>query len=187
MKNILIIGGAGYVGTMLSDHLSNHYNITVFDLFIYGDHLNNNKIKKIKGDIRDIDLLKKVIKDFDVIIHLACISNDASFQLDEKLSTSVNMDAFEPMVIAAKRSGIKRFVYASSSSVYGVSDEPNVTEAHPLVPLTLYNKYKGLSDNPLKRISNFKGVSVGRYRRYPHIRIQVLNLRIIKSLCEPNI
>jgi nucleoside-diphosphate-sugar epimerase len=66
--------------------------------------------------------------------------------LDERLSTSVNMDAFEPMVIAAKRAGVKRFVYASSSSVYGVSDKPDVTEDHPLVPLTLYNKYKGLCE-----------------------------------------
>jgi nucleoside-diphosphate-sugar epimerase len=81
-----------------------------------------------------------------VVINLACISNDASFELDEKLSTSINLDAFEPMVVAAKQAGVKRFVYASSSSVYGVSDAPDVTEDHPLVPLTLYNKYKGLCE-----------------------------------------
>jgi len=83
-------------------------------------------------------------------VSLACISNDASFELDEKLSTSINMDAFEPMVAAAKAAGVKRFVYASASSVYGVSDQPDVREDHPLVPLTLYNKYKGLCEPILK-------------------------------------
>ena len=93
-------------------------------------------------------------------MHLACISNDASFELDEKLSTSINLDAFEPMVIAAKTSGIKRFIYASTSSVYGVSDKKNVTEDHPLVPLTLYNKYKGLCEPLLLNhtSNNFEGV-----------------------------
>src|SRR3546814_6885663 len=82
----------------------------------------------------------------DAFVSLACISNDASFELDETLSTSINMDAFEPMVRAAKQAGVKRFIYASSSSVYGVSDQPDVTENHPLLPLTLYNKYKGLCE-----------------------------------------
>ena len=90
----------------------------------------------IKGDIRDTPKLAEALKGVDTVIHLACISNDASFELDKKLSTSINLDAFEPMVIAARKAGVKRFVYASSSSVYGVSDAPDVTENHPLVPLT---------------------------------------------------
>jgi nucleoside-diphosphate-sugar epimerase len=80
------------------------------------------------------------------VLHLACISNDASFELDEKLSETINYDCFEPMVVAAKAAGVKRFVYCSSSSVYGVSDSPDVTEDHPLVPLTLYNKFKGMCE-----------------------------------------
>ena len=89
------------------------------------------------------------------------ISNDASFELDENLSTSINMNAFEPMVFAAKNAGVKRFIYASSSSVYGVSKEKNVTEDHPLVPLTLYNKYKGLCEPILERYCDdtFTGVT----------------------------
>src|SRR3546814_11705011 len=82
----------------------------------------------------------------DAFVSLACISNDASFELDETLSTSINMDAFEPMVRAAKQAGVKRFIYASSSSVYGVSDQPAVSEKHPPIQLTPYNKYKGLSE-----------------------------------------
>src|SRR5207342_2786487 len=112
------------------------------------------------GDIRDTAKLSESLKGIEVVINLACISNDASFELDEKLSTSVNMDAFEPMVVAAKKAGVKRFVYASSSSVYGVSDKPDVTEDHPLVPLTLYNRYKGLCEPLLKKHADdsFTGV-----------------------------
>jgi nucleoside-diphosphate-sugar epimerase len=94
------------------------------------------------------------------VLHLACISNDASFELDEMLSTSVNLDSFEPVVIAAKKAGVKRFVFASSSSVYGVSDSPDVTEDHPLVPLTLYNKYKGMCEPLLLKHTDEKFVGV---------------------------
>ena len=101
----------------------------------------NKNLNIIKGDIRTKKLFN-ALKNHDAVISLACISNDASFVLDEKLSTSVNLDAFEPMVKAAKKAEVNRFIYASSSSVYGVSEKKNVTEDHPLVPLTLYNKYK---------------------------------------------
>ena len=96
------------------------------------------------------------------MLHLACISNDASFELDENLSTSINYDCFEPMVIAAKKAGVKRFVYCSSSSVYGVSDSPDVTEDHPLVPLTLYNKFKGMCEPLLwkHKADDFTGVVI---------------------------
>lgn len=149
-NKILVTGGAGYCGSLLVPQLlENGYEVTVFDKMYYGSSflpLNNPMLQLVEGDVRDIDALKKALDHQDAVLHLACISNDASFVLDESLSTSVNMDAFEPLVIASKEAGVKRFVYASSSSVYGVSDEPNVTEDHPLVPLTLYNKYKGLCE-----------------------------------------
>ena len=110
--------------------------------------------------IRDTEKLAATTAGHDAFVSLACISNDASFELDEQLSTSVNLDAFEPMVIAAKRAGVRRFVYASSSSVYGVSDKPNVTEDHPLVPLTLYNKYKGMCEPLLTKHTDDKFVGV---------------------------
>ena len=103
----------------------------------------NPNLTIVNGDIRDTAAFSKAVAGHDAVLHLACISNDASFVLDENLSTTTNLDCFEPMVIAAKKAGIKRFVYASTSSVYGVSDQPDVTEDHPLVPLTLYNDYKG--------------------------------------------
>ena len=96
--------------------------------------------------MRDYDLLRREVEDCDAVIHLACISNDPSFELNPELSKTINYDAFEPMVQICKEGGVKRFIFASSSSVYGVSDEPDVTEEHPLVPLTDYNKYKGLCE-----------------------------------------
>jgi nucleoside-diphosphate-sugar epimerase len=162
-KKIFITGGAGYCGSRLVPFLlEQKYQVTVFDTFYFGNFLpiNNKKLRIIKGDIRDVGLLKKSCKDHDVFINLACISNDTSFILNEKLSTSINLDAFEPMVIASKESGIKRFIYASSSSVYGVSEEKNVRENHPLVPLTLYNKFKGLCEPLLLKHTNnnFEGI-----------------------------
>ena len=123
------------------------YNITVYDTMWYGNYLPNDpNLRIVEGDIRDTAKLAAAFKGIEAVISLACISNDASFELDEKLSTSVNLDAFEPMVVAAKKAGVKRFIYCSSSSVYGVSDQPEVTEDHPLVPVSLYNKYKGMCE-----------------------------------------
>ncbi len=163
-SKIFLTGGAGYCGSRLVPILLElGYEVTVYDILYFGSNflpLENKKLKLIQGDIRDTKKIKESCKDHDIFISLACISNDASFVLDEKLSTSVNLDAFEPMVLAAKESGIKRFIYASSSSVYGVSNEKDVKEEHPLLPLTLYNKYKGICEPILleKTDNNFEGV-----------------------------
>lgn len=155
MKNILITGGAGYVGNVLVPQLLDcGYNITVYDMLYFGKKtlpLSHPNLTVIQADIRDIALFEKSVKGMDAVLHLACISNDPSFELDEELSQSVNYDCFEPLVIASKKAGVKRFIYCSSSSVYGVSDAPQVTEETPLVPLTLYNKFKGLCEPLLFR------------------------------------
>src|SRR3989440_11955213 len=118
-------------------------------------------LRIIEADIRDTETFRDACRGADAVIHLACIPNDPSFELDEDLSRSINYDCFEPMVVAAKKEGVRRFIYASSSSVYGVSDAPDVTEEHPLVPLTLYNKYKGLCEPLLRKYTDeaFVGVT----------------------------
>ena len=162
-KSIFITGGAGYAGSRLVPQLINKdYKVTVYDIMYFGsDFLPKSKnLNIIEGDIRNTEKLENACKNHDIFLNLACISNDTSFEIDEKLSTSINLDAFEPMVLAAKRSKIKRFIYASSSSVYGVSDQKDVKEDHPLIPLTLYNKYKGLCEPLLLKHTdkNFEGV-----------------------------
>jgi len=163
MKKIVIFGGGGYCGSLIVPQLlSEGWEVTVFDTFWYGtNHLPKGpNFHLVHSDVRAIANVKKALIGQEYVLHLACISNDASFELDEKLSTSVNLESFEPLVIEAKKAGVKRFVFASSSSVYGVSSSPDVTEDHPLLPLTLYNKYKGMCEPLLKKHTdeNFIGV-----------------------------
>lgn len=164
LRNVLVTGGAGYVGTVLVPQLlARGHSVTVFDAMWFGCELQPApRLKLVKGDIRDSVALREHLWGIDAVIHLACISNDPSFELDEGLSTSINYDCFEPMVLAAKERGVRRFVYASSSSVYGVSDADEVTEAHPLAPLTLYSKFKGMCEDALWRHTSpdFVGVTI---------------------------
>ena len=145
---VLVTGGTGYVGSKLVPSLlAAGHEVTVYDTCWFSDDVtDNDSLTLVKADIRDIDTFRRAVKGHQAVLHLACISNDTACQLDEHLSTSINYDAFEPLVVASKEAGVGRFVYCSSSSVYGVSEAPDVTEDHPLVPLTLYNKYKGMCE-----------------------------------------
>ena len=149
MSKVLVTGGAGYKGCVLVPKLLEAgHEVVVYDLMLFGAEglPKDPKLTVIKADIRDIPAYTAALKGVQSVIHMACISNDPSFELDEGLSRTINFDCFEPMVIASKKAGVRRFIYISSSSVYGVSEAPEVTEDHPLVPLTLYNKYKGLCE-----------------------------------------
>jgi nucleoside-diphosphate-sugar epimerase len=154
MKAVLVTGGAGYKGCVLVPKLLGAgYRVVVYDLMLFGSAglPSHPNLKVVTGDIRDMGKYADAVKGCDHVIHMACISNDPSFDLDPSLSRTINYECFEPLVLASKAAGVKRFVYISSSSVYGVSDSPEVTEEHPLVPLTDYNKYKGLCEPILFR------------------------------------
>jgi nucleoside-diphosphate-sugar epimerase len=145
LKKLYVTGGAGYVGAVLVPKLlADGYLVTVLDLMIYGEGVisPHSNLKMIKGDIRDEALLKKTIPGHDAVIHLACISNDPSFELNPELGKTINLDAFEPLVQISQRAAVKRFIYASSSSVYGVKEEKNVHEEMSLEPLTDYSRFK---------------------------------------------
>ena len=154
-QDVLVTGGAGYVGAVLVPKLLEQgYNVKVLDLFIYGDNAlravsEHPNLELIKGDIRDRALLERVLPGCESVIHLACISNDPSFELNPELGKSINYDAFPVLVDVSKDQGIRRFIYASSSSVYGLRDEENVTEELALLPLTDYSKYKALCEDIL--------------------------------------
>ena len=145
MNKIFITGGAGYVGAVLVPNLlDSGYVVTVLDLMIYGENVlpSHPNLNAVKGDIRDQALLQKLLPGHDAVIHLACISNDPSFELNPDLGKSINLDAFQPLVEISKSCSVKRFIYASSSSVYGIKDEPNVHEEMVLEPLTDYSQFK---------------------------------------------
>lgn len=163
---VLVTGGAGYVGSVLVPKLlAAGHRVKVLDLYLYGDHVldsvkDHPNLQQIKGDLRDQALLKQILPGCGAVIHLACISNDPSFELDPALGRSINFDAFEPLVDLAKDSGVSRFVYASSSSVYGVKAEPDVTEGLALEPLTDYSKFKAMCEEVLlkKREKDFSAL-----------------------------
>jgi len=144
-KNILVTGGAGYVGAVLVPRLLKQgCRVTVLDLMIYGEDVlpTHHGLNIVRGDIRDQTLLKKIIPGHDALIHLACISNDPSFELNPNLGKSINLDAFRPLVEISRRLGVARFIYASSSSVYGIKGEKDVHEDMTLEPLTDYSRFK---------------------------------------------
>jgi nucleoside-diphosphate-sugar epimerase len=159
-KKVLVTGGAGYVGAVLIPKLlAAGYAVNVLDLYLYGDDVfdgvkPNAALTEFKGDLRDLEVVQSAVDGCDCVIHLACISNDPSFELNPALGKSINLDCFEPLVKAAKDSGVKRFVYASSSSVYGVKDDPSVTEDLSLEPLTDYSKFKADCEAVLQQESS---------------------------------
>ena len=153
---VLVTGGAGYVGSALVPKLLGEgHAVNVLDLYMYGSDIfaelaDNADLCEIKGDIRDAAAVAAALESCEAVVHLACISNDPSFELDPALGKSINYDAFQPLVRAAKDAGVKRFIYASSSSVYGIKDDTDVTEDLPLDPLTDYSRFKAMCEEVLE-------------------------------------
>src|SRR5580704_8565568 len=157
LHRVMVTGGAGYVGAVLVPALLDAcYAVNVLDLFIYGDdvlaHVRGRPgLREIRGDIRDPLAVKRALEGCDAVIHLACISNDPSFELNPALGRSINLDAFVPLVRASKDAGVKRFIYASSSSVYGVKEGVEVTEELSREPLTDYSRFKAECEDLLDK------------------------------------
>lgn len=148
IKKILVTGGAGYVGSILTQKLLREgFEVFILDMMFFTDRglrslYGNKNLSVVIGDIRDGACVKKTLSGIDAIIHLASISNDPSGDLNEKLTIETNFDATIALAKIAKESGVKRFINVSTSSVYGIKEELNVTEDLPLEPLTTYSKTK---------------------------------------------
>lgn len=156
-QNVLVVGGAGYVGAVLVPKLLDAgHTVTVLDLFLYGHDVfdsvkSHPQLVLVQGDMRNEAAVKTALSGCDSVIHLACISNDPSFELDPALGKSINLDSFLPIVRSAKAAGVSRFIYASSSSVYGIKEGVEVTEDLELEPLTDYSKFKVMTEEILTR------------------------------------
>lgn len=148
MSTVLVTGGAGYVGSILVPKLLNKgHKVVVVDNMFFTDMglaavKSNPNLTIINGDIRSTDVLKRAVKGVDAVIHLASISNDPSSDLNPQLTVEVNYEASVNLIKLSKEAGAKRFINASTSSVYGIKETPNVTEDLPLEPLTVYSKTK---------------------------------------------
>lgn len=147
-RTVLVTGGAGYVGSRLvPELLAAGYQVRVLDTCWYGEPDGQQAggspaFSLIRGDMRDEEVVSRALVGVTDVIHLACISNDPSYDLDPALGKSINLDSFLPLVKQAKDAGVGRFIYASSSSVYGVKKEEKVTEDLALEPLTDYSRFK---------------------------------------------
>lgn len=165
-EKLLITGGAGYVGSILVPKLiEGGYDVRVLDLMMFGSQgLNSvkDRCEIIKGDIRDRGCLEKCLEDIGSVIHLAAISNDPCSELDHELTRQVNYNATKNLIDLAKEKNIKRFIFASTSSVYGIKEEPNVTEDLPLEPLTIYSKTKAMAEEVVRKSNdnNFTAVNI---------------------------
>jgi nucleoside-diphosphate-sugar epimerase len=146
MSHVLVTGGCGYVGSVLVPALlADGLQVTVFDTMWFGDRLPpHGRLAKVQGDVRDIDAVP--MDGVDAVIHLANIANDPACELDAKLSWEVNVLAGMRLIEKAVKHRVKQFIYASSGSVYGVKDEPDVTEDLDLVPISDYNKTKMVAE-----------------------------------------
>lgn len=151
-QTVVVFGGGGYVGSVLVPRLlEDDYKVRVFDTFWYGEEVfanfrENPDLELIKADIRDVNSVKLALQNVQCVIHLACISNDPSFDLNPELGRAINLESFSPIVESAKSLGINHFIYASSSSVYGIKSEDKVTEQLSLEPLTDYSKFKAMCE-----------------------------------------
>ena len=199
--SILVTGGAGYIGSVLCPKLFEiGHKVTILDTLFFGIHFSDKLLEQenftvVQGDIRDKELLNNLLNsnNFDRVIHLAAISNDPCSDLDAQLTTSINSTATEHLIRASKKSGVKRFLYASSASVYGIKDLEDVNESLSLEPITLYARFKAQGEQILNDMlnENFEGVSIRAATvcgYSPRLRLDLtVNIFTYQAVCEDRV
>ena len=164
--NVLVTGGAGYIGARLVPKLlAAGYSVRILDRQFFPGGIDSlvghPRLECIRGDVRDGAVVERALRGVHTVIHLAAVANDPSFNADPRVSRSINIDCLPHIMNTAKRSGCRRFIYASSASVYGINMRPSVDERQPCVPVTDYNRYKaegeailfGLDDRSFETIA----------------------------------
>jgi len=159
IKNILVVGGAGYIGSVLVKNLcQENYSIRVLDSLIYGEEplkklFKNSSFEFLKGDFRNVEFVVKAIKDMDAVVHLGAIVGDPACTVDEDLSLEINTAATMLIRQVCKGYGIKKFIYASTCSVYGATDE-TIDENSELNPISLYARSKIEAERAIMSMSD---------------------------------
>ena len=164
---VVVTGGAGYIGSRLVPALLGAgWRVVVLDALWFGSMglrrvAADERLVVVPADIRDEAAVRRVLQRHrpDAVVHLAAISNDPSSELDPDVTRAVNLRAVRALISAAEDAGVRRFVYASSASVYGIKSEPDVTEDLPLEPITLYAECKARGED-LLFASGLEGVAV---------------------------
>ncbi len=189
---IFVTGACGYKGTVLVPKLlAAGHAVTAFDIMWFGNHLQPHpKLTVVKGDIRDADQLD--LKGYDAVVHLSSVANDPCSDLDPLLTWEISCLATMRLADRAARDGVPHFIYASSGSVYGLKDEPQVTEDLELVPLSEYNKTKMVGERVLLSYSDKMVVQIIRPATVcglsPRMRLDVaVNLLTMQALAKGEI
>ena len=188
---IFVTGGLGYVGTELSlSLLRSGHQITVFDSGWFGNHLPSaTNLKVVIGDLRTMNFS---LESYDAVIHLANIANDPGVELNQTLSWEVNVLATYQLLQKAISAGVKAFIYASSGSVYGVSELEKVDEETPLVPISAYNKTKMIAEQVILassskiKVFNVRPATICGYSRRMRLDLAV-NLLTYQALSKGEI
>jgi len=189
---MLVTGGCGYKGHVLIPKLLKRgYEVVALDIMWFGNYLvPHPRLTVITGDVRDIGSID--LDGFDGIIHLSSIANDPCGDLDPKLTWEVSALATMQLADKAQRKGVKRFIYASSGSVYGIKDEPHVTENLELKPISEYNKTKMVAERALLSFSDDMCVQIVRPATVcgysPRMRLDVsVNMLTMQALSKGQI
>lgn len=189
---ILVTGACGYKGSVLAPKLlAAGHEVVAFDIMWFGNELQNAaKLKVVEGDVRNIDEVP--LEGVDAIIHLSSVANDPCGDLDPKLTWEVSCLATMQLADKAARVGIKHFIFASSGSVYGLKEEPQVTEDLELIPLSEYNKTKMVAERVLLSYAKDMTVQIVRPATVcglsPRMRLDVsVNMLTMQALTRGEI
>ena len=160
--NILVTGGCGYKGTVLVPKLlARGHKVRVIDTMWFGNFLPPHaNLSVVQGDVRDIDRIS--LDGIDSIIHLSSVANDPCGDLDPKLTWEISALATMQLADKAVRTGVERFIYASSGSVYGIKEELQVTEDLELKPISEYNKTKMVAERVMLSYADKMAVQIVR-------------------------